>query len=79
MLQFCNSRLVRSQEEFNAIKDIDSLIVYSTFCEVVEVKDESEGAPLGSMVSVTTFGFNFGSKRTALQLKRVFRLLILLT
>ena len=69
---------MRSQVEFEAIEDLDSLIVYSTFCEV-EVKDESEGAPLGSMVSVTTFGFNFGSKRTALQLKRVFRLLILLT
>ena len=77
MMLFCNSRLVRSQVEFDAIEDIDSLIVYSTFCEVVEVKDETEGAPLGSMVSATTLGFNFGSKRTALQLKRVFWILCL--
>ncbi len=71
MMAFCSGRLVTSQADFDRIVDLDELIVYSTFSGYVYVTDESEGALGGAVIRKATFGFNFGSKRTALQLRRV--------
>ena len=71
MMEFVEGRMVRTQEEFDAVDDLDQMLLYSTFCIEIQVKDESEGAAENAKVAAVTFGFNHGSKRTALQFKQV--------
>ena len=71
MMDFVHDKMVQTSEEFDAVQDHDMMLVYNTFCYDIQVKDESEGAAEDAKVAAVTFGFNFGSKRTALQFKQV--------
>ena len=73
MLEYVNEpgRLVTTLEMFNAIEDLDQILVCGTFFYDTTVKDDSPGAAEGSTVPGKTFGFNFGTKRLLFQLGQV--------
>ena len=57
-------RLITTRAEFDAVVDLDLLLVFSTFYYDIQVKDESPNAAEGATLPAATFGFNFGSKRS---------------
>jgi hypothetical protein len=71
MQAWAEGKLVATKEEFDAVVNLDQLLVFSTFHEKIMIEGESEGAADGAMIESSTFGFIYGSKRTMSQLRDV--------
>ena len=71
MQAWAEGKLVTTKEKFDAVVDLDQLLVFSTFHEKIMIEDESEGAADGAMVESSTFGYIYASKRTMNQLRDV--------
>jgi len=71
MQAWAEGKLVATKEEFDAVVNLDQLLVFSTFHEMIMIEDESDGAADGAMIESSTFGFIYGSKRTMSQLRDV--------
>lgn len=68
---WAESKLINTREKFEAVEDLDELLIFSIFYENIEIPDTSVGAAIGAMAQTATFGFIYGSKRTMNQLKNV--------
>ena len=68
---WAEDKLIDSKAKFEAVVNVDELLVYSLFYEEIDIPDELEGAAEGAMIETSTFGFIFGSKKTALQFRDV--------
>jgi hypothetical protein len=73
MQAWAEDKLVATKEEFDAVTNLDQLLVFSIFHEDIRIEDESGGAEDGAMIDSSTFGFIYGSKRTMGQLRDVSR------
>ena len=71
MQAWAEGKLVTTKEEFDAVVNLDQLLVFSTFHEKIMIEDEDEGAADGALIESSTFGFIYGSKRTMSQLRDV--------
>jgi len=71
MNQWALDKLIDSREKFEAVKNMDQVLVLSIFHDEIEDLDESEGAADGATITTSTFGFICATKNTLHQLRDV--------
>jgi hypothetical protein len=70
MQAWAEGKLVAIKEEFDAVVNLDQLLVFSTFHEKIMIEGESEGAADGAMIESSTLGITYGEQADDVPVER---------